>query len=646
MASSTLPNTDKPTLLQKYVTRFSLSQRIEHIVMLTAFTILGVTGLPQKYAAAEFSQFVLNVLGGIEPTRVIHRAAAIVLMAISIYHLVAVLYRVIVKRSSLSMLPTFDDFLHLWHDLQYYFGRRAHKAYYGRYNYAEKAEYLAVVWGTLVMIVTGFMMWNPIATATLLPGEAIPAAKAAHGGEAVLAVLAIILWHFYHVHVKQLNKSMFTGRLSRAEMTHEHPAELAMIEQGLIKEPAATVIAKRQRVFFPIAGVATVVMLIGLFTFVTFEQSAIETVPRPSGNVQAFVPFTPTPTLPPTQTPTPAPTATPGAAPTRVAGAAVDSWESGIAQILDAKCAACHIQAQLSGLSLKTYADALKGGASGPAIVPNDVAQSALIRVQLAGNHAAQLSQSELAKIRAWIEAGAPEKSVTPAVAPGAPGAAAEGWTGGIDQLITAKCAACHVNSQLGDLSLKTYAAALEGGKSGAAIVPNDPDTSVIVQIQSKGGHAGQLTTDELNRVIAWIKAGAPETVGAVTPATTPTPEPTPIASATAEGWTGGIDQLITAKCAACHVNSQLGDLSLKTYAAALKGGKSGAAIVPNDPDTSVIVQIQSKGGHAGQLTTDELNRVIAWIKAGAPETVGAVTPTLEATVTPVEPEPTPDSDE
>ncbi len=49
-----------------------------------------------------------------------------------------------------------------------------------------------------------------------------------------------------------------------------------------------------------------------------------------------------------------------------------------------------------------------------------------------------------------------------------------------------------------------------------------------------------------------------------------------------------------------------MGNLSLKTYADALKGGKDGPAIVPNDPDKSLLVQIQQKGGHAGQFTPEE----------------------------------------
>ncbi len=213
-----------PVTPVKTVLRFSLFQRIEHLVLLLSFTTLAVTGLPQKFADAPLSQFVLSAFGGIEAARIIHRGAAIVLMALSIYHVVEILYRVFVQRTAWTMLPVIDDFKHLYDDLLFYFGRRKHKAYYGRYNYAEKAEYLAVVWGTAVMILTGFMMWNPIATTNILPGEAIPAAKVAHGGEATLAVLAIILWHFYHVHLRHFNKAMFTGKLTREEMQHEHPA--------------------------------------------------------------------------------------------------------------------------------------------------------------------------------------------------------------------------------------------------------------------------------------------------------------------------------------------------------------------------------------------------------------------------------------
>lgn len=150
----------------------------------------------------------------------------------------------------------------------------------GRYAFGEKVEYWAVIWGTLIMVITGFVLWNPIAAATFMPGQVIPAAKAAHGGEALLAMLSIITWHVYNVHVKQFNKSMFTGYISRHEMVEEHPAELEQIERGRaqrVLNPEG--VRRRRRIFLPVAAVVTLIMLTGLYLFVTYEQTAITTLP-------------------------------------------------------------------------------------------------------------------------------------------------------------------------------------------------------------------------------------------------------------------------------------------------------------------------------------------------------------------------------
>lgn len=383
--------------IEKRYTRFDLSQRIEHFILLISFSLLGITGLAQKYATTQIGEGVLAFFGGIESSRYIHHVSAIILMAVSVYHIIAVLYRVIVLRVNLSMLPVLQDFLHLYQDILYYLGRRKRKAFYGRYSYAEKVEYLAVVWGTIIMAITGFMMWNPISTARWLPGEAIPAAKTAHGGEALLAVLAIILWHFYHVHIRHLNKSMFTGELTEEEMKDEHPAELMQIKSGEAgKRPPVEEIRNREKYFFPAAAILTLAFSFGLFKFVTFEQTAITTNLNRGETAPIFVPFTPTPS------PLPPPTATPG-------GLAASSWNGGISQILNDQCGTCHVQIASGGLSLATYQDALKGGSRGPAIVPGDSQASVLVQIQSAGGHPGQLSQQELDAIIQWIEAGAPE---------------------------------------------------------------------------------------------------------------------------------------------------------------------------------------------------------------------------------------------
>jgi mono/diheme cytochrome c family protein len=494
-----------------------------------------------------------------------------------------------------------------------------------------------VVWGTFIMIITGFMMWNPIATTNYLPGQFIPAAKVAHGGEAVLAVLAIILWHFYHVHLRHLNKSIFTGKMTRHEMEEEHPAELALIEEGKdYQPPLPVVLRRRQKIFYPVASVVVIVSGILLLGFITFEKTAIETVP-PVITGEAFVPYTPTPTILPTVAPTPAVTPTPSAGqPT-----AGPAWDTTIGALFNAKCAACHVNAALGGLSLKTYADAVKGGARGPAIVPNDPDASVLVQIQQQGGHAGQLSKDELAQVIAWINNGAPETASGAAPAPAATPIAVSAVNSWADAqaIFVAKCSMCHINAQAGNLSLKTYTDTLKGGNRGPAIVPGDPDKSVLVTIQQGTTHPslGRLTPEELAPIIAWIEKGAPEIAteeppASETPSATATPESGDTTPASGgDAWAGGIDQLINAKCAGCHVSASMGNLSLKTYADALKGGAGGPAIVPNAPEESVLVTVQQKGGHPGQFTPEEIDRIVKWIEAGAPETASTSGPASAA---------------
>ncbi len=381
-------------------TRFDISQRIEHIVFLVSFSVLGLTGLIQKFAANQVSDTLISMLGGIERVRIIHHYSAMLMMIVSGYHLLAVTYRVFVLRVPWTMLPVIEDLQHLIQDILYFLGLRKHRGYYGRYNYAEKVEYLAVVWGTVIMGITGFMMWNPLSTTRLLPGEFIPAAKAAHGAEAILAVLAIIVWHFYHVHIKQLNKSMLNGKLTRTEMKHEHPAELAQIDAGQsFKRPPVKELHRRQMMYFPAALVFMLAFGFGIYKFTTFEVTAITTVPQ-GETAQVYVPVTPTPRPSPTPPPTLAPGAEVGAM----------TWDGYFSGLFRNRCSSCHGVTKVSGLSLATYQDALKGGNSGPAVIPGDPDNSVLVIKQSAGNHPGQLTIDELNQVISWIKASAPEK--------------------------------------------------------------------------------------------------------------------------------------------------------------------------------------------------------------------------------------------
>ncbi len=124
--------------------------------------------------------------------------------------------------------------------IQYFVFARKERARFDRYDFRQKVEYLALIWGTFLMIATGLCMWFPIQVATYLPGELIPASKAAHGGEGLLAFASILLWHMYSAHLSPdvfpFDMTIFSGKISEERMRHEHPLELDRI---LAEEKAA-----------------------------------------------------------------------------------------------------------------------------------------------------------------------------------------------------------------------------------------------------------------------------------------------------------------------------------------------------------------------------------------------------------------------
>lgn len=392
---------DKP----RSYTRFSIFYRIEHWVLTISFTLLAITGLVQQHVDSGLATWIINLLGGIEMVRLLHRLAAIVLMLETIYHIGHVGYRVFVLRKRMSMLPGLDDLRNALQTLRYNLGLDKRRPHQGFYTFEEKLEYWAVVWGTIVMGVTGFMLWNPIATTNILPGSLVPAAKIAHGLEAFLAVVAILIWHMYHVHLRHFNKSIFIGKLSEEEMLDEHPKTLEEIKAG-VKDPEVPpeVLARRKKIFYPVYGVLAVVMLVGVYFFVAYEETAIATVP-PAEEVTVFVPLTPTPlpTIPP-----PPPTRTPSA----VAALEEDvTWQTGIADLMEQKCVACHSSSiTLGDLDLSSYEATMTGGASGPAVVPGEAHTSLLISRQASGDHPGQFSPEELDLVLHWIELGASEE--------------------------------------------------------------------------------------------------------------------------------------------------------------------------------------------------------------------------------------------
>lgn len=213
----------------RQIVRLTPNQRVQHWLLLTSFIALVVSGFALQYP----DSWLASMLGGSEYLRrIIHRVAAVIMLAVGVYHVV---YLGISREGRLwlkDMLVRGKDFKDVVNNFRYYLGFSGAKPKIARFGYAEKAEYWAVVWGTVLMGLTGLMIWFKLGIFGFLPRWTIDIALAIHFYEAVLATLAIIVWHFYHVSfdpdVYPLNFAFLDGRVSEDHYREEH--ELAYEE--------------------------------------------------------------------------------------------------------------------------------------------------------------------------------------------------------------------------------------------------------------------------------------------------------------------------------------------------------------------------------------------------------------------------------
>ncbi len=226
--TTTTPTTTSPSDV-KNIVRFDLSERIQHILMMLSFTTLALTGLPQSFASAGWAKAWMGVFGGIGGIRKVHHIAAVVMTFVFLYHVIVVLADLFRKDAKRWMLPGKQDLTDAAQSVKYLLGKAEEPPRYGRFDFRQKMEYWALVWGTVLMGLTGVILMFPAFFAGFLPGDFIYAAKAAHGLEALLAVAAIVSWHMYHAHFAQgifpMDKTIFTGEISVERMQHEHPLE-------------------------------------------------------------------------------------------------------------------------------------------------------------------------------------------------------------------------------------------------------------------------------------------------------------------------------------------------------------------------------------------------------------------------------------
>lgn len=222
--------------------RFSVSLRVQHVILMTTFFILAITGVPLFYPDQFKGVFFFedsSLLRGL-----MHRFAAVGLMLLSVWHMGYVTFREDGHRNLKAILPRLPrDLIDWWHDILWQLGIRKTKPKVGKYGWVEKFEYFAVVWGTLVMVASGLVLWFSEAVLRVVPLWVIDVAKVVHRYEAILAILSIVVWHMYTVHWKPGvfpgSRTWVTGRISRHEMMHEHALEYEALTGRSVDEDEA-----------------------------------------------------------------------------------------------------------------------------------------------------------------------------------------------------------------------------------------------------------------------------------------------------------------------------------------------------------------------------------------------------------------------
>jgi cytochrome b subunit of formate dehydrogenase len=222
------------------ITRMTISQRWQHLVLLASFITLVVTGFALKYPDSGLA--MLPGMG--EKARgIVHRIAAVAMICASIYHLVYLFVARDGRRMVKDMLPVPKDATDVVTSMRYHLGLGGSKPEFRRFTYAEKAEYWALVWGVIVMAVTGTALWAKVFVGHLFPRWWLDVATAVHLYEAILASLAIVVWHFYQIFldpdIYPMNWAWYDGKVSEHHYREEHGLDSETLLAAAQKEAEA-----------------------------------------------------------------------------------------------------------------------------------------------------------------------------------------------------------------------------------------------------------------------------------------------------------------------------------------------------------------------------------------------------------------------
>ena len=220
-----------------YYQRFSVAQRVQHIMLFTSFFILIATGLPLLFPNNPIVRNMFFFEGAFELRGILHRIAAVILFIASLVHVFYVLFTVRGNSDLRRMIVWIDDAKAVLEMIRYNLGKIDSPPQFDRFNFIEKFEYYAVLWGSGIMLATGACLWFPVQATIIFPRWVLDIIRVIHGFEAILAFLAIIIWHMYNVHLNPevfpMSRIWLDGRMDLEMLAHHHPLEFERMMEEL-----------------------------------------------------------------------------------------------------------------------------------------------------------------------------------------------------------------------------------------------------------------------------------------------------------------------------------------------------------------------------------------------------------------------------
>jgi len=214
--------------------RYSIHIVIQHFATFLTFLILAATGLTLHFSSLWWAPYVMSLFGGPDTARLIHRISAIFMVLASAYHLLTIVggtFQKIMKKQfdfKRTQIPWAKDLQDVIHDVKYFTGREPYRPKMYKFMYKQKLHYLAIIWGTFVLVTAGTTLLYPETMSTIWPNPEFfqDLARLMHADEAVMAITVIVFWHWTNVHLVPgrfpLQWSFLTGRITREHQIEEH----------------------------------------------------------------------------------------------------------------------------------------------------------------------------------------------------------------------------------------------------------------------------------------------------------------------------------------------------------------------------------------------------------------------------------------